>query len=251
MRCLIPTILALMASAAPGMFGQTPTFEAAAIHEVVHPLRVLRGFTISGTRVSLEGYDADWLIAEAFGLKDYQVVASSIPDATRGKYYAIDARVSGSATPTRAGVRLMLQSLLAERFHLTFHRENRSIPVYALVVDKNGPTLKPGTGDADCASLIGPVNPTDRSYRYRFTNCTLDPLVATLQADRPILNQTGLTGRYDILITATPEFKMQNTSEPGDIRFLDAVRQLGLRLNPQNSPVEVVVVEHFDAPTPN
>jgi uncharacterized protein (TIGR03435 family) len=66
------------------------------------------------------------------------------------------------------------------------------------------------------------------------------------------LDRTGLTGRYDIEILATPEFMMRDTSEPGDIRFLDAVRKLGLRLEAQNAPVEVIVIDHIDpAPSTN
>jgi uncharacterized protein (TIGR03435 family) len=96
------------------------------------------------------------------------------------------------------------------------------------------------------------VRPTDRLYRYAYSNCTIDPLADALLADRPILNRTGLTGRYDIELFATPEFKMRDTSEPGDIRVLDAVRKLGLRLTPQNAPVEVIVIDHMDSrPTAN
>jgi uncharacterized protein (TIGR03435 family) len=166
--------------------------------------------------------------------------------------YRIEARAPGQSAPTKAEIRAMLQSLLTERFHLTVHREMRTMPVYALVVDKNGPALKAGSGDGPCASQIGPVNPNDRNYRYRFTNCTLDPLIDSLSADRPILDKTGLSGRYDIEFIATPEFRVRETPEPGDIRFLDAVRRLGLRLDAQNAPAEVIVIDHVDSsPTPN
>jgi uncharacterized protein (TIGR03435 family) len=146
----------------------------------------------------------------------------------------------------------MLQTLLAERFHLAIHHDTRNIPVYALVPDKNGAALKPGDGEGECSTRIGPVRPTDRLYRYAYSNCTIDRLADALLGDRPILDRTGLTGRYDIEIFATPEFKMRDTSEPGDVRFLDAVRKLGLRLVPQNAPVEEIVVDHVDTkPTPN
>jgi len=91
--------------------------------------------------------------------------------------------------------------------------------VYALVIDKNGPFLKQAAGRQRCAALIGPVQPQDRNYRYQYTNCRLDPLTNTLQVDRPVLDRTGLTGQYNITLSATPPFKMRDTVEPGDIPF--------------------------------
>lgn len=247
---------ALITTTAGGLIGQSlppsTAFEVASIHEIAPPFRKLKTLTVSGARITLEGYNVGWLIAEAFGLRDYQVSIDSVPRASQGIFYNIEARAPGQAAPTQVEVRAMLQALLGERFHLAIHREMRNMPVYALVVDKDVSALKPGSGDDECASLIGPVRPEDRNYRYRYTNCTLEPLVNTLQADRPILNKTGLTGRYDITIFATPEFRMRDTSEVGDISFLDAVRKIGLRLEAQNASVEVIVIDHIDpAPTPN
>ena len=225
---------------------QPATFEAASIHPLSPPFRALKTLKISGTLISLEGYNVRWLVAEAFGVKDYQVSTDSVPSSALEVLYRIDARAGGQSAPRTAEVRMMLQNLLADRFHLAIHREMRKIPVYALLLDKNGPALKSGSGVSDCSTQIGPARPNDRTYRYRYSNCTLEPLIDALSADRPILDRTGLTGRYDIEIFATPEFLMRDASEPGDIRFLDAVRKLGLRLEGQNAPVEVLVIDHID-----
>jgi len=234
------------------LLAQPPTFEAASIHPLVSPFSRLRALNVSGTRITLDGYNIQWLVSEAFGVKDYQVTIDSVPSSALEVFYRIEARAAGPSAPSKADARMMLQTLLAERFHLTILRDTRNIPVYVLVPDKNGPALKPGDGEGECSTRIGPVRPTDRLYRYAYSNCTIDRLADALLGDRPILNRTGLTGRYDIEIFATPEFKMRDTSEPGDIRFLDAVRKLGLRLTPQNAPVEVIVVDHVDPkPTPN
>jgi uncharacterized protein (TIGR03435 family) len=249
---IIGFLIVVVAWGSLGQPSRPPAFEVASIREVAPPFRALRTLKISGTLISLEGYNIGWLVSEAFGLKDYQVSTGSVPRSALGVYYNIEARAAGQSAPAKAEVRAMLRALLADRFHLATHREMRNMPVYALVVDKNGLSLRPASGENECASLIGPVSPDDRNYRYRYTNCTLDPLVNTLSADRPILDKTGLTGRYDIEIFATPEFRMRDTSEPGDIRFLDAVRKLGLRLDAQNASVEVVVIDHIDpSPSPN
>lgn len=237
------------AQAPPG-FRAPPAFEAAAVHELSAPFRALRVLKISGTLVTLEGYNPAMFVAEAYGVKGWQIFANAVPPSARGTYYAVDARAP--EVPSKDDVHTMLRTLLADRFHLVLHHETRNIPVYALVVDKNGPRLPPGTGDAPCASFTGPVKPDDRNYRYRLTNCTLDPLADLLSADRPIANKTGLTGLYDISIFATPDFRMRDANEPGDITAADAVKPLGLRLEAQNTPLDVIVVDHFDpAPTPN
>ena len=62
------------------------------------------------------------------------------------------------------------------------------------MVGKTGPMLKPGTGDKPCYVRIGPLQPQDHKYRYQTINCLIDRFVGALQADRPTLDKTGLTG---------------------------------------------------------
>jgi uncharacterized protein (TIGR03435 family) len=234
------------------LFGQsTPrAFEVASVRAHQGPLTRIADFRASGPRLSLEGYDAYLLISEAYDVRNYQISLASANLPAYG-YYDIVAKTEGDGSPTRDEFRGMIKTLLADRFKLKIHREMREMSVYELTVDKNGPRLKPASGDSECASRIGPVQPEDRNYRYRFTNCSLTPLVNTLQADRPILNKTGLTGHYDITMFATPDFKLRNSSEPGDISPLDAVRNLGLRMEPKKDDIEVIVVDHVEKPSEN
>jgi uncharacterized protein (TIGR03435 family) len=238
-------VSALYAQQAPRL-----SFDVASIHPHEGPLSRIADFSISGQRVTYDGYNPALLMMEAYNLRNFQVSVSSerLP---MYDYYEIAALAPGPAAVTREESRQMLQSLLADRFKLQFHREIREIPVYELVVDKNGPSPKPGSGDAACASRIGPVQPQDRNYQYQFTNCALDRLVNSLQADRPILDKTGLAGRYDITLSATPPFKMRDSSEPGDIELSDAIRRLGLRLEAQRTPIDVFVVDHVEKPADN
>jgi uncharacterized protein (TIGR03435 family) len=225
-------------------------FEVASVKVHQGPLCCMADFKASGPRLSLGGYNTTLLILEAYGVKNYQVSSSpNLPIAD--PFYDIAAKAEGDGSPTRAEFRQMLQTLLADRFQLKVHREMREMGVYELVVDKNGPVLKPGTGDGECAARIGPVQPEDRNYRYQFTDCTLDRLVNSLWADRPILDKTGLTGRYDITMFATPDFKMRNSSDPGDISPLDAVRKLGLKMEPKKDNIEVIVVDHVEKSSEN
>jgi uncharacterized protein (TIGR03435 family) len=238
-------VQALYAQQAPRL-----SFDVTSIRPHEGPLSRIADFSISGQRVNYGGYNLVLLLLEAYNLRNFQVSVAS-EKLPMYDYYEIAALAPGPAAVTREESRQMLQSLLADRFKLQFHREMREIPVYALVVDKNGPSLKPGSGDAACASRIGPLQPQDRNYQYQFTNCALDRLVNTLQADRPILDKTGLTGRYDITLSSTPAFRMRDSSEPGDIELSDAIRRLGLRLEAQKTPFDVFVVDHVEKPADN
>jgi uncharacterized protein (TIGR03435 family) len=185
-------------------FGQsTPqAFEVASVRAHQGPLTRIADFRASGPRLSLEGYNAFLLILEAYSVRNFQLSLAST-NLPAFDYYDIAAKAEGDGFPTRDEFREMLKTLLADRFKLKIHREMREMPVYEMTVDKNGPRLKPASGDSECASHTGPVQPEDRNYRYQFTNCDLTPLVNTLQTDRPILDKTGLTGRYDITMFAT------------------------------------------------
>jgi len=235
---------------------QAASFEEASIHPVAPPFRTLHSLNISGTLVSLEGYNVLELVSEAYGVKDYRLTAEPGTRSAADVVYRIEARAGGQSAPSKAEVQMMLQTLLAERFHLKVHQETRDVPVYALVVDKNGPALKFSSGSGECLTSIGPLHPNDRNYRYRYLNCTLDRFIdglsSTLFADRPILDQTGIKGRYDIEIYATPERVARIGSEPGDIGFFDAVRKLGLRLQPRKAAIAIIHIDHVDStPTAN
>jgi uncharacterized protein (TIGR03435 family) len=252
-----PKMVRMMLCCAVLSFGQsTPAaFEVASIRTHQGPLMRIADFKASGPRLSLEGYNTALLILEAYGVKNYQMSFASPNLPIDEPYYDISAKAEGDGSPTRDEFRGMLRTLLADRFKLKIHREMREIPVYELVVDKNGPALKPGTGDGECAVRLGPVQPEDRNYRYQFTNCTLEPFASAIggyvSAGLPVLDRTGLTGRYDITMFATPDFKMRNSSDPGDISVADAIRKLGLKMEAKKDSIEVIVVDHVEKASGN
>jgi uncharacterized protein (TIGR03435 family) len=244
---------ALVVLALPAVYAQPAprlSFEVASIRPQDGPLNRIGDYSASGPRLTLGGYSVPLLVMEAYDLKNYQMSFPSTA-AALADYYNVTAIAPGITAPTRDDFRQMLQSLLADRFKLKVHRETRELAVYALVVDKNGPSLKAASGDDRCAARVGPVRLEDRNYRYQYTNCTLDPLVNTLQADRPIVDKTGLTGRYDVTLFATPPWKMRDSSELGDISLQDAIRQLGLKLETRKESIGVLVVDYIEKPTEN
>jgi uncharacterized protein (TIGR03435 family) len=220
-----------------------PEFEAVSVHELQPPYQALDTLTVSGSRIRLEGYSIAWMVATAYGKKNYQVV---VPAPKHFAYFSVNARARGDAEPTPAALQVMLQNMLAERFHLKAHTEMRNIPVYALVVSKGGSQLKVGTGDQPCRQVTGPVKPSDRNYRHLLQNCRIERLVRVLDADRPVIDKTELTGLYDISIFFTPEFRLKGEVQPTDITIQDSVHQLGLQMEKRDEPMEIVVVDSYD-----
>jgi hypothetical protein len=197
---------------------QAPVFEVASVKINPGPLSRIFGWSSSGTRLTLEGYPAIGLVMAAYDVERYQVVFSRTvsPDDV---YYNIAAKAPGDGAPSRDEFRRMLQALLTERFGLEVHREAKEMPVYALMVGKNGPKFKESAKDAVFSGHMG-VN--------------------------------GLTGEYDVKIEAMPESRYRAGSEFGDTSVFTAVQeQLGLKLEPQKAMIDVIVIDRLQKPSVN
>jgi uncharacterized protein (TIGR03435 family) len=148
---------------------------------------------------------------------------------------------------------LMVQALLADRFALVTHNETRELPIYNLVLAKGGPKFQPSTRNGT----------TIDTWRSRMHVAGSDDTIGLLARElaqlqgRVVLNKTGLTGRYDLTLRWTPDDApppMLNgapdaNAPPG---LLTAIQeQLGLKLEPSKGPVEVLVIDHIEQPSPN
>ena len=230
-----------------------PAFEVASIRPHQGPLHVMVGYTASGPRLTLEAYAPFDLIQEAYNLKSYQVATAPSLKLQDTVFYDIAAEAESNATPTRDDFRRMLQTLLAQRFALKYHFEATDLPVYALVVSKAGPKFHPSAPNAP--------DPAERGVhgRNQTLNVTHESTAALAQdiqfvgqLDRPVVDKTGLTGAYDIQLEATPQFRIDHNPDPDDLSIFTAVQQqLGLKLEPAKAPVQVLVIDHLEPPTPN
>jgi uncharacterized protein (TIGR03435 family) len=171
----------------------------------------------------------------AYGIQDVQFSGAAWLDEDR---YDIDAKANSRAS----GKELveMLQTLLADRFKLTLHRETRQVPGYALVVAKSGLKIKPS----------GNENTTENESVTKFTATHVDmPRLARL-AERvlkqPVIDDTHITGGYDF----TLEYATDGNPDRPTL-FTALTEQLGLRLESRKLPVEVVVVDHAERPSDN
>jgi uncharacterized protein (TIGR03435 family) len=210
--------------------------------------------TISANRVTVEKANACSLIRVAYDVEEFRIanIPQWILKKERSTYYDVQAQVAEGVALTPESAKVLLRSVLAERFGLQFHHEQRETPVYALVVAKNGPRLS--TEPLKCD---GPLQiPKSELRGTGFGNCqprqTMAQLVYSLsrEADRPVIDQTGLTGTYAFFLVYTKEgAPVQPNSAPG--LYTAIQEQLGLKLEPTKTTFDVLVIDRLDRPTEN
>ena len=185
----------------------------------------------------------------AYGVQRYQIVNTGAGLGWVGaERYDIVAKAEGAAPNDQ--LKLMPQSLLADRFHLAIRRENRSISIFALVAAKGGPKFHESEGEGKME-----MRPLPAGMVARFA--TMDDLANLLagRVETPVVNQTGLKGRYDFTIDVS-SFAGDST-KPGAVQDMAATlvtalqEQLGLRLESKKGPVEMLVVEGAARPSEN
>jgi uncharacterized protein (TIGR03435 family) len=229
-------------------------FEVVSIRPNPGPWRVLKGYNAAGPAVTLEGYNLQWLITDAYGIEEFQVVMNAdLPheESSPGAMFNIAAKAPGDATPTRAEVREMLQEMLASRFKMKFHWETREMPVYALVRGKNGIKFRESKPDQE-KSGRGTVE--GRIQTMHRTVATMADLARDLRnyVDRPVVDKTGLTGNYDYEVGATVYPRLERNRQPDDVDIVDAIEDsLGLRLEKVREQVPVLVVDAVEGPSEN
>jgi bla regulator protein blaR1 len=196
----------------------------------------------------------------------------------------IEAKAAGN--PTKDQMRLMMQSLLAERFHLVVHYETQDMPIYALILIKPGtwgPKLirhadgppcdvsgpqNPATGMSDSGADVFPtecetqatVQGKNRRIVQGSRNTTMTLLGESLgrTAGRPVIDRTGITDRIDYRLEWTLESNgpgmpgVEVEPDPNPVTFIDAVRdQLGLKLQSTKGPLRTLVIDHIERPSEN
>ncbi len=175
--------------------------------------------------------------------------------------YDIVGETPGETRPAPGQTVLMFQALLADRFKLKFHREPREMTVYNLVVGKNGPKIKESTAgpDAPIGLLIGR---SPRGAVLPAHNTTMAAFTSLLQRavlDRPVIDKTGLTSRYDFDLEWALEGTRQGRGAPppagSDVdnipNIFTTIQQLGLKLESSKGLVDVLIIDRVEKPDAN
>ncbi len=228
------------------------------------------------------------LISDAYSVSMKQLDLEKVPRAVMEDVYDFEAKAGANALPASAPakertqqLRRMLQTLLAERFKLVIHKEQRETPVYALTVAPNGPKFEVSETVRKC-----PQDSPNDPFVARFGspcgklaggpasgikgwNITTAQLIYDLETfgDRRIVDRTGITGHFDAALppwNRSSQFPTTAPRDPDEVARESAVEDpngpsiftviqqaLGLRLESVKAPVEIYVVGHIERPTPN
>jgi uncharacterized protein (TIGR03435 family) len=215
----------------------------------------------SGDRFAAHNHAVRTLIAAAFDLSPQAI--SGGPEWVDSERWDILAKTPGGVRPDLSEQMSMLRQLLSERFKLAYHREPKQLSIYTLTLAKGGPKLKESTVLPDATPegpppLIFDLSPTGAHLPARYA--TIAEFASVLQRsplDRPVVDQTGLSGRYDFDLEFAPDESVwggivprpENSEKPNLFKALQ--EQLGLRLEATKGPVDVLVIDHIDKPSEN
>jgi uncharacterized protein (TIGR03435 family) len=218
------------------------------------------GILWKGDRLMATNFTLHGLIRVAYKIQDDQI--SGGPDWSNSEGYDIDAKMGKSVVDEMqklgrvhgvSGRSRMLQALLVDRFKLSLHSETREIPVYALVIARNGLKLqkaKPGDtypdglkcfGGRPCGAggLLEPE--TNKVVGQAVPISNLVGLLSEKMGGRVVVDKTGLTGNYDFTLQLAPD-------ESQAAIFTAVQEQLGLKLESQIAPMQVLVIDHAEKP---
>jgi uncharacterized protein (TIGR03435 family) len=242
-RCV--SLIALMATA---LFGQAPSAIPAFDVASVKPNPTGTGNSGVNTghgRLAATNVTLRRLIQSAFDVNDFQIVGG--PDWIGAEKYDIEAKADISAQTGHFDYGPMLQALLADRFRLKVHRETRQLPVYSLVIARNGPKLTGHTGTGGAAT----------NTSHASGKATLTATMASMAGlayrlgrdlDRKVIDNTGLKGEYDLTLEWAPDPRPDSTAPS---IFTALPEQLGLKLESTRGPVEVVVIDSVEKASEN
>ena len=245
--------------------GPKPQFEVATVRpnnsgEPNSSIRIQPGGRLTGTNQTLRS-----LIRNAFNAQPYQMVGG--PEWMESDHFDITAKAADADLDAKGMMpgpqfMLRLQSLLEDRFKMVTHWETREMPVYALVVAMQGqlgPKLKPHAGDCDRGGVGGTppksgcgtrASMTPTSAKVTGSGISMESFARNLAGatGRNVVDKTGLAGGYDLELEFTPD---QSPDTTGPSLFTAIQEQLGLKLESQRAPVEVLVIDNVERPTPD
>lgn len=247
------------------------TFEVAAIRPG-NPHDRNKGFWIRPGRFWAENFPLDRLILYAYQIRPEQL--SDLPSWAKSRLYTIQAETPPSTPKLTSSLRQrmfrqMLRSLLADRFGLKAHWTIKRLPAYELIVAKGGSKLKP----VNTADFIAAHRKPEESWWFDVMDgkmTALDVSVGMLadflsnRLNETVLDRTGLTGHYDFKVIWDPRADRldatdisaksavpQGSKFTGPSLLMAIHQQLGLRLKSGKGPVQVLVIDHIEPPTPN
>ncbi|MDE3150439.1 MAG: TIGR03435 family protein [Acidobacteriota bacterium] len=235
-----------------------PGFEVATI-KPSNPDRPGKAFLVQGERFVTINTTLMDMLTFAYDVQQKQIL--NAPSWANSEKFDIDGKPDQPGTPNREQLRGMLQKLLADRFQLKFHKDKKELSAYVLTVAKSGPKMTKNESSPN--SLPGLFFRGLGVLTVR--NATMGNFAQLMQStvlDRPVVDQTGLTGKWDFLLKWTPDqsqfggmgVRVPPPSDAADAPpplFTAMPEQLGLKLDAGKAQVEVLVLDHVEKPSAN
>ncbi len=272
-------MVALFVGLGAVLSAQAPSFEVASIK----PNKTNEPQTVpqmqAGGRVTLINRTLRYLVQFAYSSLESQLHAFQVvggPEWADTDRFDVVAKMEGSPAPVPATAnlgRVMMRALLEERFGLKVRTESRELPVYALVVARRDGRLGPGLKrrpESDCAGNVprqGPPDPNGTTplcgflsggalggqgkLTYRGVSISQLARPGALTRDRLVIDRTALSGLFDIDLTWAVEAAAGDPSTDAPSVFTAVQEQLGLKLEPAKAPVDVLVIDRAEKPTPD
>jgi uncharacterized protein (TIGR03435 family) len=244
---------------APMDANANPSFEVATI-KPSKPDEPGKAFLVRGNRFTTVNTTLSELMSFAYGVHPKQVIGA--PDWAATAKFDIDAKPDGEGAPSDKQWKAMLQKLIVERYKLTFHHEKKELSVYVLTAAKTGQKMTKSEGDPN--GLPG-LFFHGRLGDLHVNNANMADFAGLLQQavlDRPVLDQTGITGRWDFTLDWTPDDSQFNgmgvkippptdgANQPPAL-YTAIQEQIGLKLDATKAPADVMIIDHVEKPSEN
>jgi uncharacterized protein (TIGR03435 family) len=228
-----------------------PAFEVATI-KPTEPSWGSKGFhSGSGRRIWCDNETVNDIISFVYGVHAKQIVGG--PEWFATDKFTIDGYPEVAGNPDLKQMKGMYRKLLEERFGLTMHKDSRKLAVFALTVGKSGAKV---TKSPDQEAMGDQTFTQWNSQRvvFRVTSSTMADFAGVLQGmvlDKPVVDQTGLVGKYDFLLRWTPDDAPASDPDAPPGIFTAIQEQIGLKLEPVTAEADVLVVDHAERPSAN
>jgi uncharacterized protein (TIGR03435 family) len=241
--------LAQATPVAPMAADAHPSFAVATIkpHDPNFPRR--QGWSVIGDRFIIENQTVASMMMYVYSIDPHQIVGG--PDWADKAAYDVEGIPDSPGKPNLHQQQEMIEKLLADRFQLKFHSEKRDLPVYAIHVAKGGPKLTPAAYPDRGSGQRANGHGTETTVLM--SSATMADFVLDMQffLDRPLVDQTGLTGKYDITLRYTHDEANATDPDAPPGLFTAIQEQLGLKLDAVKAPTDVYVIDHVEQASPN
>jgi len=234
-----------------------PSFDVFTV-KLSRPDEQQRGIRLQGQTISVYNMTMSQLMMIVYDVHPHQIIGA--PSWFESERFDITAKAAGDGQPNFDQARIMMRKLFADAFKLTLHNETRELPVYTLSLARSGSRLSKSDSDKTDPFIInrGPGTTS-------FSSTSMADLCRYFQqgpVDRPVLDQTGLAGRFDFaLVWSTPEMQQANVSttnalgndraDPPPDLFTAVQQQLGLKLEAAKKPLSVLIIDKAEKPSEN